>query len=62
MRPSASYIVFCVPSLCVPSVSTGNLATSPVPGTVSQDLMRGEGRYQAGEQGPEGATTTRGGY
>jgi hypothetical protein len=31
--PSASYIVF--PSLCVPSVSTGNLATSPVPGTVS---------------------------
>jgi hypothetical protein len=24
------------PSLCVPSVSAGNLATSPVPGTVSQ--------------------------
>jgi hypothetical protein len=24
------------PSLCVPSVSTGNLATSPVPGTVPQ--------------------------
>jgi hypothetical protein len=23
------------PSLCVPSVSAGNLATSPVPGTVS---------------------------
>jgi hypothetical protein len=28
------YSVF--PSLCVPSVSAGNLATSPVPGTVSQ--------------------------
>jgi hypothetical protein len=29
------YSVF--PSLCVPSVSAGNLATSPVPGTVSHD-------------------------
>jgi hypothetical protein len=27
------------PSLCVPSVSAGNLATSPVPGTVSQLLQ-----------------------
>ena len=26
----------CVPIMCFPSVSTGNLATSPVPGTVSQ--------------------------
>jgi hypothetical protein len=34
--PSASYIVICVPILCVPSVSTGNLATHPVPGTISQ--------------------------
>ncbi len=34
---SASYIVvFLFPILCVPSVSTGNLATSPVPGTFSQ--------------------------
>jgi hypothetical protein len=37
--PSASYIVF--PSLCVPSVSAGNLATSPVPGTVSLDGISG---------------------
>jgi hypothetical protein len=27
------------PSLCVPSVSAGNLATSPVPGTFSQPLQ-----------------------
>jgi hypothetical protein len=27
-------------SLCVPSVSTGNLATSPVPGTVSHVHMQ----------------------
>jgi hypothetical protein len=26
------------PSLCVPSVSTGNLATSPVPGTVAHAM------------------------
>jgi hypothetical protein len=26
------------PSLCVPSVSAGNLATSPVPGTISQQI------------------------
>jgi hypothetical protein len=31
------YSVF--PSLCVPSVSAGNLATSPVPGTVSQKYV-----------------------
>jgi hypothetical protein len=33
MFRTAVYSVF--PSLCVPSVSAGNLATSPVPGTVS---------------------------
>jgi hypothetical protein len=38
--PSASYIVCAVfPSLCVPSVSAGNLATSPVPGTVSHLVL-----------------------
>jgi hypothetical protein len=31
-------LVTVFPSLCVPSVSAGNLATSPVPGTVSQPI------------------------
>jgi hypothetical protein len=34
-------LVTCVPILlCVPSVSTGNLASHPVPGTVSQPYAR----------------------
>jgi hypothetical protein len=34
-------------SLCVPSVSAGNLATSPVPGTVSLALAEGALKYSS---------------